>query len=115
MSNIARRRIIEERIVRASQSVKQMSISKEDWPDEDEIQDYLDVWDELVQYYQEFEDSLLDIEVVREYADSVHLLYNLKNDIITSDQRRDQIEEVLEELEGNMAEVIKEAVTNKYG
>ncbi len=114
MSDIVRRRQIEERIVKTSQSVKVISKPQGDWLNDNEVNEFLDAWYELVQYYQEHEDTVLDIEVVREYVEFVQLLNRLKSDINLSDQRRNRAEEILEELEANMDEVVKEAVTNKY-
>ena len=113
MSDIARRKQIEERIVRASESVE-VSKPLGGWLDDKEIEVFLDTWYELVQFYQEHDDTMLDVEVIREYVRFVRLLNLLVSNMNLDDDHRDQAETTLEELEGYMDEIVKEAVTNKH-
>ena len=112
MTDPVRRKQIEQRII--ANSARIMSISDGHQPNDDEVEAYFDAWYDLVRYYQECEDSLVDIEIVRDYADLVHLLNQIIFDTSLDDQSRDRAEMILEELEGQMSEIVKEAVTNKY-
>ncbi len=114
MSDVVKRQQIEERIIKSSESVKVVSEPLGQWLNDKELVDFLDAWYELVRFYQEYEDTMLDIEIVREYAEFVQLLNQLLSDVRLDNQHRERARDVLEELEGSMNEIIKEAVTNKY-
>jgi hypothetical protein len=114
MGNVSKRKQIEERIVNTSKSVK-VSKPSGSWLDDREITEFLDAWCELVEYYQEYDDTMLDVEVVREYVRFVRILNHLLSEVGLEEKHHEQAGTILEELEGYMDEIMKEAVTNKYG
>jgi hypothetical protein len=102
---------LEERIIEASNLIDNM---QPDWCNSKEWDLFIESWYQLAKYYETHTDSVIGIEVVREYSNFVRLLRKLLCDEKLDLEIRKQVEEKIIELEGRMDEIIKEAVTNKY-
>lgn len=101
----------EERIMEASNQIDNI---QPDWFNSAEWDLFIEAWHKLIEYYERHTDSVIGIEVVREYTDFMQLLRRVRCDENLSVDVRAQAEEKIIELEGQMDEIIKEAVTNKY-
>jgi hypothetical protein len=101
----------EERIIEASNQVDNM---QPDWFNSKEWDLFIEAWYNLSKYYETHTDTVIGIEVVREYSDLMRLLRRLLCDEKLNVEIRKQVEEKIIELEHPMDEIIKEAVTNKY-
>ena len=102
---------LEERIIEASNQIDNM---QPDWFNSKEWDLFIESWYDLTKYYETHTDSVIGIEVVREYSDLMRLLRRLLCDEKLDLEIRKLVEEKIIELEGRMDEIIKEAVTNKY-
>jgi hypothetical protein len=101
----------EERVIEASNEIDNM---QPDWFNSAEWDLFIDAWYNLVKYYEEHADTVIGVEVVREYHDIMRLFRRTLWDEKLSLDTRQQIEDKITGLEVVMDEIIKEAVTNKY-
>ncbi len=79
--------------------------------DFDKMDDFLDECTSLVEYFQKFEDTTMDVEIVRVYADLTRYFRDLM--MTTKDNAVKEIaERWLDEIEGWMDDVIAAAARN---
>jgi hypothetical protein len=101
----------EERVIETSNQINNL---QPDWFNSAEWDLFIEAWYKLAKYYETHTDTVIGIEVVREYSDLMRLLRRMVCDEKLSLEVRAQVEEKIIELESQMDEIIKEAVTNKY-
>lgn len=114
MRDLPERNAIEQEIVRCALAVNTVPNPPGGWLNDDEIDEFIDAWEDLILYYQGSKDFVVDIEVVREYHDFLRRLFDLVLDPELEAGLRERASEVLEELQGQMDELLKEAITNKH-
>ncbi len=96
---------IEQRIISTAKSVRRRSLDV--CFDEKDIEPFLSAWHDLVQYYQTYDESMINVEVVREYIDALNRFVGVMQDEHQSTDCRDLVNEAIAELEWRMGDIIK--------
>ncbi len=102
---------LEKRIMEKGEEI---DVSKPDaaWLDDEAFEEFLSAWQDLVRYYASHaDDTVIGVEVLREYLDYTRLLRKvlLYQDI--DKERREKVNEAIISLEHILGEIIKEVVT----
>jgi hypothetical protein len=82
------------------------------WVEDDEFEAFLDAWSDLASYYSSHaDDTVIGVEVLREYVDFTRLLRRLVMNEEIDATRREKAMDDLEYLEARLEEIITEVVT----
>jgi hypothetical protein len=105
---------LEERIFELANGVPLGDSTKGefDWLYSHELDQFLDAWYTLAKYYEINDDIEIGVEAVSDYVAFVRLFRRILSDGTFEQRHRQQAEDKLNELDGNMDELIKQAVTN---
>ena len=109
-----KREELEERIFELANSVPVGDETKGefDWLDSPELEEFFAAWYKLAKYYEINDDIEIGVEAVSYYVEFVRLFRRILANGMIEESVRQQAEDKLNELEGNMDELIKEAVSN---
>jgi hypothetical protein len=105
------RKELEEQIVDNAEAVDLMKRDGS-WLNDAEFAAFLKSWHDLKWFYTEQSDTVISIEVLREYVDYSRLLRRTATDDAIAREFQLLAEEALESLEYNVDEIIREGVTN---
>ena len=105
---------LEERIYELANSVPVGNEMKGelDWLYSHELEEFLDAWYTLAKYYEINDDIEIGVEAVGYYVEFVRLFRRILSNDRIEQSHRQQSEDKLNELDGNMDELIKQAVSN---
>ncbi len=98
------RRDIEKRIVSSSQLI--LPRRNHECFDDEAAQDFLQAWRDLVDYYRNHDDIMINIEVVREYRDWKGIFGGLQYNEGLSAECKEQAAEAHAELELYLSEIV---------
>ncbi len=112
MKNNISRAELEKRIVALGEAVD-LTKPNSGWLEDDNFRAFLDAWNSLKQFYGEHTDTIIGIEVLREYVDYARLLRRMLSDDNLSKEIRQKARDALEGLEYYIDEIIRSGVTNQ--
>jgi hypothetical protein len=111
MSDSLSRADLEKRIVENAAAVDLMKQGAS-WLDDDEFRAFLNSWRTLKRFYSEHTDTVISIEVLREYVDYTRLLRRIISEPESAEEIQVKAKDALEAIEYYIDEIIREGVTN---
>ncbi len=102
----------EQRILSAADNVLRTSHSA--CFNEANLAEFFNGWHDLVHYYQECDETMISVEVVREYINGLNSFVGVRQDEKRSRQCHEQASEAIAELEWYMQEIIKAVERGLY-
>jgi hypothetical protein len=111
MENELTRAELEQQIIEKSWAVDVTKLAGA-WLDDKEFDEFLSAWGDLVNYYAgHADDTVISVEVLREYLHFTRLLRRMLLDRNLNIERREQAEMAIGGLENALEDIITEVVT----